>query len=473
MSASRTLPVAQQALEEGACCGACAAQATRQQMAAEDHAIAKDRAALRPALPISRDADRRVTMAGVLAAAGLLALAMASLALPPADRHGLWLPIHLALAGAAGTAVAAVLPFFAAAIAQARPSGQGLRVGAIGLVAGGAVVVSGGVILDSTAFAATGGLAYLAGLALVAAAAFWPLRRALAPRVRVIAGAYAAALAQVAVGAAMATALLAGLAPVADHWALLKPAHAWLNVFGFLSVVVATSLIHLAPTVSGSRIRPRASAMVALGALVSGPPLVALGFASGSDVVARFGALVELVGAVALAVHGVVVRRDRGRWTTDPDWHRITGWSLLAAPVWFLVAVGLASGRILWLGALPSAWVIELVATPLVVGWLVQVLIGSWSHLVPSIGPGDQATHARQRVILGRWSSGRFLLLNGGVALLASGVIADTLPLVIVGAVASVASVAIAVVLLVVAVTQRRSGSEQLRQSLDKPALVR
>ena len=454
MTATRTLPVARQALEEGACCGACAAQATREQMATEDRAAAARAVTMRPKpLPtltqsISRDADRRITMAGVLLAALLLGLAAASIALPPADRHGLWLPLHLALAGAAGTAISAVLPFFAAAIAQARPSAPAIRIGGIGLIAAGALVVSGGVVGEMSTVAAAAGLAYLVGLAIVAIAAFVPLRRALAPRVRVIASAYGLALAQVAIGAALATALLAGFEPVTDRWVLLKPAHAWLNVFGFLSVVVATSLIHLAPTVAGARIRPRASAMVAVVALLAGPPLVAIGLALGSDVIARLGALSEVIGAVALVVHAVVVRRDRGQWTTDPAWHRMSGWSLTAAPAWFAVAVAIASGRLLWLGAVPSAWAIELIATPLAVGWLVQVLIGSWTHLVPSIGPGDQVTHARQRVILGRWSTARFVLLNAGVLLTTAGILGNVGPLILVGSMACVVAVVTALLLL-------------------------
>jgi nitrite reductase (NO-forming) len=455
MTASRTLPVAQQALEEGACCGACAAQATREQMAAEERAAAARAVAVRArplptvSQPISRDADRRITMAGILLAAILLGLAAASMALPPADRHGLWLPLHLALAGAAGTAVSAVLPFFAAAIAQARPSTPVMRIGGIALIAIGALVVSGGVVGGLSAVATAGGLAYLLGLAIVAAAAFMPLRRALAPRVRVIASAYGLALVQVAIGAALATALLAGFEPVTDRWTLLKPAHAWLNVFGFLSVVVATSLIHLAPTVAGGRIRPRTSAMVAVVALLAGPPLVALGFAFGSDLTARLGALSELIGAMALVLHGVAIRRERGQWTTDPGWHRMSGWSLTAAPAWFAVAVAIASGRVLWLGAVPSAWVIELIAMPLAVGWLVQVLIGSWTHLVPSIGPGDQVTHARQRVVLGRWSTARLVLLNAGVVVATAGVLSGVGPLIVVGALACLGAVVAALVLLV------------------------
>ncbi len=48
-----------------------------------------------------------------------------------------------------------------------------------------------------------------------------------------------------------------------------------------MTVVVAASLTHLAPTVAGARIRPRRSASIALACLMLGAPLVALGFATG------------------------------------------------------------------------------------------------------------------------------------------------------------------------------------------------
>ena len=442
------LPVARQApQEEGACCGACAAE---RELARRTDVAPVLRA--RPPVPppaISRDADRRITFGGLVAAASLLALAAASLALPAADRNGLWLPLHLALAGAAGTAVAAVLPFFSAAIAVARPTPALIRVAGIALIAFGALAVSAGVVRGSTATAVAGGATYLGGLVCVAVAAFAPLRGSRAPRRRVIGAAYAVAIAQVAVGVVLATAMLAGYSPVVERWALLKPAHAWLNVFGFLSVVIATSLMHLAPTVAGGRIRPRASAVIAIAALLIGAPLVAMGFALGSDPIARLGALIELAGALALAVHGLGVQRDRARWTTDPDWHRMAGWSLAAAPVWFLVAAGIAAGRVLALGASLAAWSLELLAAPLVVGWLVQVLIGSWTHLVPAIGPGDQARHAAERAILGRLASARVVLLNGGVALLVAGGMSGVPALFVAGAAGCLTAVAVALAVLV------------------------
>lgn len=371
--------------------------------------------------PRSRAADRRVTMAGLVVSAGFLACAMVAATLSGSIRLGLWLPVHLVLAGAAGTAIASVLPFFVAALSAAPPVSWPLRALAIGLVAGGASAASVGVVSGVQPVALAGALSYIAGLGAVAVAAFWVLRSALGTRRRLVLTAYGAAILQVAIGVGIVAAMLAGFPPVVEAWDRLKPAHAWLNVFGFLSVVVAATLVHLAPTVAGTRIVPRRSSFVALGGLTIGAPLVALGLALGDDLLARIGALVESVGAVALVVHAVAVRHDRGTWTTDPEWHRLTSWSLVAAPGWLLVAVAIAAGRVLWLGAVPDAWSLNSIVAPLIVGWVVQVLIGAWSHLLPAIGPGDMPAHAHQRTNLGRAAAPRLIALNIGVLLVLLG----------------------------------------------------
>jgi nitrite reductase (NO-forming) len=296
-----------------------------------------------------------------------------------------------------------------------------VRGGAICLIAGGAAAASLGVSGGIEPLALAGALGYLAGLGGVAVAAFWPLRASRGTRRRLVVAAYGAAIAQVAVGVGLVIAMLGGVPPIVDGWAVLKPAHAWLNVFGFLSVIIAATLIHLAPTVAGTRIVPRRSALLTLGGLVTGPPLIALGFALGDDRIARIGALAELLGAVGLMAHAVAIQHDRGTWTTDAGWHRLTSWSLLAAPAWFLVAVAMAAGQILWLGANPHAWSLGSIAAPIAVGWVVQVLIGAWSQLLPSIGPGDMAAHAHQRTRLGRAAIGRVGALNLGVALITLG----------------------------------------------------
>jgi nitrite reductase (NO-forming) len=374
--------------------------------------------------PVGRRDDRVVTFAGVILAAVLLALS-ALAAVGTALGGTVWLPLHLALAGAAGTAIASVLPFFTAALARVAPAPRAIRAGAIGLISGGSLVAGLGMSSGQFGLAATGGAAYICGLVAVAGAAFLPLRATIGFRLRLVNLAYGLAIAEVGAGVALATAMLAGWPPVVGAWAALKPAHAWLNVFGFLTLVVAASLVHLAPTVAGTRIRPRRSASVALVGLMAGAPLVALGLAASWDIVARAGALVEIVGGAALAAHAAAVQRDRGRWTSDLGWHRFAGLSLVAGPAWLVVALAIGAGRILWLGTTPAAWSVGTLAVPLAAGWIGQVLIGAWTQLVPAIGPGDQARHAVQRRWLGVAAARRWLLWNGGVALATLGLLAD------------------------------------------------
>ena len=415
----RTLLVIDQApADAGACCSACA-QPAPAPSPADIAVIAAPAGALGVRRrPIARDQDRRLTVAGVLIAVGFI-LAAVIVALLGTSSGGIaWLPLHLALAGGAGTAVASVLPFFTTALAVAAPASPWLRAGAIGLVAMGAASVSVSVAGGEAFLGHIGGSAYLAGIAGVSIVAFKPLRGALGPRRRPVELAYAVALLHVGISVAIATAFLAGWMPVMERWAVLKPAHAWLNVVGFISLVIVATLVHLAPTVEGTRIRPRRSVTVAIGGIALGVPMVAAGYALEADLLARAGALVALAGGIGVPVHALAVARDRGRWTTDPGWHRLTTNSLRAASGWFAAAILVAAGRVVWLGAEPAGWSISLVAAPLAIGWVLQVLIASWSHLLPAIGPGDQRAHAAQRRILGRLALVRSIALNVGVGLL-------------------------------------------------------
>lgn len=87
---------------------------------------------------IDRSSDRLVAVTAIGLAVAFLVAAGLALFLSPADRHGAWLPLHLALAGGATTAIAGVMPFFTAAFAAAPPGDARLRPGAILAIAVGA-----------------------------------------------------------------------------------------------------------------------------------------------------------------------------------------------------------------------------------------------------------------------------------------------------------------------------------------------
>ena len=377
-----------------------------------------------PASGPRRADDRRLAVGAVLVAAAFLAAAGLAV-LREAVAGGSvapWLPLHLALAGGASTAIAGVMPFFVAALSAGHPANARVRAGAIVFVASGAALVAvRGLVPTWTALPPLGGVVYLAGIGLTAIALHGAGRAGLMVRRPIVTLAYELALVNVAIGATLGTLFVAGWLPVLERWVLLKPAHAWTNLVGFVSLVIVGTLLHFLPTVLGTRIVPRASAIVAVLGIAMGSPVVVLGLGFDAGALVRGGAILTAIGVGALGLETARVTRTRGRWTTDPGWHRLTAIGLLAGIAWFTAGMAAAIGRLLMLGSTPDAWSTTLVGAPLAVGWVSQVLVASWTHLLPAIGPGGPAGHAVRRVILGRAATPRLAALNAGTALLAIG----------------------------------------------------
>lgn len=402
---------------------------------------------------VDRSRDRVVVLVAVALAVGFLSFAAISALLPEALRRGAWLPLHLALAGGATTAIAGVMPFFSAAFAAAQPAAFPLRLGAVLTVALGALAVAFGVMAASSPVAVAGGILFVAGIALIAAATMSPLHGALGPSRGIVIQGYVVALTEVGVGATIATLYVAGWAPLLTTWSSVKPAHAWLNLVGFVSLVIATTLLHFFPTVVGARMAARPSARVTVVGLAAGPAIVALAFAFKLDVLGRFGALVVLFGAAGLGVYALRTWGSRARWTTDKPWHLFSIGGLISAMVWFWIGTAIAAGRVLVMGTAPATWSLDAVFGPLVAGWIGLTLLASASHLLPAIGPGGPAAHARQRSILGRFAVARLSLADLGVAALSMGLLLRVDELVVAGFVLASASLAATGVLIVAAIS--------------------
>jgi hypothetical protein len=418
-------------------------------------------------VPIDRSGDRTVTLAAIAVASAFLGLALASFVLPPELRRGTWLPLHLALAGGASTAIAGVLPFFVAAFAMAPPAAAALRWAGVLAVATGASAVALGVVTATTALSVPGGIGFVAGIALVGAAALRPLVGALGPSRGIVTRAYVIALANVAVGATLGTLFLAGWPWAVDSWARLRPAHAWLNLVGFVSLVIATTLVHFLPTVVGTRIAAHPSGRVAVAALATGPTGVALGYAVGQSPLVLAGAVVTFVGALALCMYAVRVWSTHTRWSTDPGWHRFAIGGLGSAIGWFTIAIGSIGAETIASAAASSSRLIQLPSAPFIVGWVVQAILASATHLVPAIGPGDQAVHGRQRGILGVLAGPRLGSLNAGVAALTVGSWTELSQLVIAGTAAVAIPLAVSLWLFARAIF---AGIESRRRPMKSPS---
>ena len=239
--------------------------------------------------PVDRSGDRWVAVGAIGDRPELLIAATASLALPVELRRGAWLPLHLALAGGAASAIAGVMPFFSAAFAAAPPSDIRLRWSALVAVALGAVGVAIGVSVPVSGLAVVGGAVFIGGIVLTGIVTVRPLRGALGASRGIVTEAYVVALGEVVVGVTLGTLFLAGWAALSRAGSRLKPTRGSISSTS-ASLVIATTLLHFFPTVIGARIASHRSARVYVSpAWRSALPLVALGYAVAWDLLARVG----------------------------------------------------------------------------------------------------------------------------------------------------------------------------------------
>jgi hypothetical protein len=356
------------------------------------------------------EAMRRGTASSTaqMLARGWVVAAAASLLLPVRDRLGWWLPIHLALAGGAATAIAGAVPDFTAALCAGRRRRWAWL--PIALFSVGAAGIATGLPTGRDGLVAAGGTVFAIGALTLAAAVWATWQHAINRRHAPIVALYGfAALCPVA-GAVIGALLGAGVIHSAALYLGLRRAHVALNLAGFLSLTIVATSALLVPTV----LRVRAPAWHMGGAFLacaSGVLVGSVGLALGIRGVAGVGAL-AYTGGVAVALEGALrsVRRRPAR----PE--RAAGAHLILGLVWLVIGglaavagVGVASDRLL-------TTVVVVVA----LGTVVQSLVGAWGHLTPMATPGGPEVHRTllARADVGAWP--QVIAFNLGVVLVAA-----------------------------------------------------
>jgi nitrite reductase (NO-forming) len=372
----------------------------------------------REAAPASaRVSERSILRIGIgLTGLFLLASVLSGL-LPVGALHG-WVATHLSLAGAATVAIGTFMPHFGVTLAGTRPEAWWLRLAGVVTLGMGMASVALGRPLLGTEVAGWGGVLVLAGIGITAWTTYAPMRSGLARRHPIVQVAYGVALADLAVGASLAVLFLFGSAPVTAAWVALKPAHAWLNVFGFVSLTVAGTLVYLYPTITGARIRPQPAMAIALAGLLAGAPLTAAGYAVGSRALALVGAGAVTAAAAGMLAYGVDTWRRRGTWARDRAWHDLSARHGLLAMAWFAATAAAGLGSIALDGVVVPGWTLGVLAVPLIGGWVAQVLVAAWTYLLPAVGPGSMEAKAHQRDILAVAGTWRAVAWNAGLLLL-------------------------------------------------------
>lgn len=320
----------------------------------------------------------------------------------------LWLMVHVPLLGAATAAILIWSQHFAdTLLRRTAPGGRpGLAV-RLALHTGGAALVIAGMMLPAAGLLIAG--AVLVGVAALAHGVILALqlRGALPARFSLLVRYYIAAalvfLAGIAAGAFLA------LAPeLADR---LVTAHIVLNAFGWIGLTALGTLVLLWPTVLHARVADKPAGSRALPVLIVGIVLAASGPLVDLPLLVTGGMAIWLAGAGMIA-------RDGWRQARAMPPGTFAGWSLAAAFCW-IIAAGATLG-VQAAFAPDWAWLRAeylIVLGPLVAGFVVQLLMGALSYLLPVVAIGSPLGARTAAEVLDRGSAFRVVALNGAIAL--------------------------------------------------------
>jgi len=340
-----------------------------------------------------------------------LTLAGLSLLLPPERRAGIWLPLHLALAGAVATAISGAMQNFMLALTASPDPPAWTTWSQLGLVVTGAALIAIGMPTSTPWLTAVGGTAFVAAMGILA----WMLRRSwrmsLTKRHPFPMATYGVALLAALIGGTLGG-LMGSHVVGGETYLHFRSAHMTLNVLGFASLTVVGTLVTLLPTALRVRM-PYWRGWAALALFVGGLLLQLLGWDLGSTPVLAAGGIAYAAGALGLVWLVVSVLRMERKWKVP-----LAAMHMMAAVAWF-VSGSLALAWALVHGpegfdAFRSNFLIAFVG-----GWLVQILLGAWAYLLPMARPGHPDARRRSLFVFEMAAPVQLTILNVGLALMA------------------------------------------------------
>ncbi len=324
-----------------------------------------------------------------------------------------WLLVHLLLLGAVSNAVVIWSGHFAASVLRLPESDRGAPAAfRLAVLNAGAVAVMAGMATGSWPAVLAGGTAVGAAVTVHAVRLAGLARRALPGRFAMTVRYYVAAAALLPVGAALGVIMArGGLSD--DLAARLLTAHKVINLFGWLGLTVAGTLVTLWPTMLRTRVADGAerAARRALPVLLGGlgaavaavlvlpPPAAAAGVA---------------VFAGGLVVAGVPwVREARAKTPST-----FATWSVAAGGAWLLGTLAALALTLLTSPSWPAAAErTSALTAPLAAGWMAQVLLGALSFLVPVVLGGGPAAVRATTAELERGGAARLTAANAALLL--------------------------------------------------------
>lgn len=304
-----------------------------------------------------------------------LAGALLSVFLPPDLRLGRWLPLHLALLGAASQLIAGGQIMFSGTLSMAPPVRRRHIVGSLFLLNLGVASIAVGRISGDFPIVGLGVTAFLSGTVWSGLVADSRWRRGLGTRFRVTRIYYALAGASIVIGGSAGGILALGLLTGGQSQNSHRLMHMAFNLLGWAGMTIVGTAVSLLPAVLRTRaVQPRSLAW-APWTMFAGLVLVAGGISVGLEWLAAAGGAVLLAGLSPFGILAARVATSPRRFPVP-----VAAWHLLAA-IWWL---GMVSVVQIWFlaagdsGALADLWLVGLAG-----GTVIQAILGAWSFLLP------------------------------------------------------------------------------------------
>jgi nitrite reductase (NO-forming) len=306
----------------------------------------------------------------------------AVLVVPFLDTFGVgwWLPVHLAMLGAASQAIVGGQLMFSTTLGLTRGPARSQTLTQLAILNVGAALVIAGRLWSSTATLGVGAAAFVVAICWVTWQVHTYWRRSVNRRFAITGTFYRLAGLSIILGASIGGALGIG-AFDAESYLEHKTLHMALNVLGWAGMTIVGTAVTLLPTIlhvrapSVARLRPVPWLM--FGGLL----VLATGASLALDALAAIGLALYVAGLAMFAVYmRQMLATPRRRRIPTAAFH------LIAALTWAAIT---SVGLVVALAQGDAALTRDLLVVGGGGGFVFQALLGAWSFLLPSTRPPE------------------------------------------------------------------------------------
>jgi nitrite reductase (NO-forming) len=339
--------------------------------------------------------------------------AVVAVAIAPLTNVGWWLPVHLAMLGAASQAIVGGQLMFTTTLGLSRGPARSRTVTQLALLNLGAFLVVIGRLGNGSAILAIGASAFVLTVCWVAWDIHTYWRRSINRRFSITGTFYRLAGLSIILGASIGGALALGAFDSADSYIGHKTLHMSLNILGWAGMTIVGTAITLLPTILHVRAPKLDTVRAAPWAMFGGLLVLSTGASVGQEAITAVGMLAYIVGLALFAVHvkRMLVIPRRRRIPT-------AALHLLAALCWGgVTSVGLL---VSFVGG-DAVWIRDLLVVGGAGGFVFQALLGAWSFLIPSTRPPDPSRRRTELVAMELGGRSQVVLYNLGLAAIAIG----------------------------------------------------